>query len=425
MNAEAIGLDDRSMGFLFGLAAMVAIAWLALARTCVVRSRWAAHRRPSPIPAPDDAPEVVAVVPAHDEADHIGELLRCLRGQSYPNLSVVVVDDESTDGTARIVLEVAPRTDPVGHPIRLISGTPRPEGWVGKTWALQQGISSTDAGWIWMVDADLWLHPDALSTAVEEAVASGADVVSFLGRPRCETFWQASIALTLVQILSMLYPLRRVNDPVRSEALAHGAFILIRRSIYDRIGGIAALRGEIVEDIRLAERVKASGGRLLVRAAPGLSQTHMYGSFGHIWRGLRKNAFAGMDYRLHKFATGAALGLLMAWTPPIALLTGLMGLVAGWSMVPSPIAWLAVGALGWFSQAIATVPVVIYLQIPFVFALTLPAGLAAYVAITASSVWHHGRGRILWKDRLFPASTSSIGRASASRRDRRPDDGAE
>ena len=395
------------MTLLFLFTATISAGWLPLAWLYLDRARSSARRSPTTRPAPIDAPAVVAVVPARNEAEHIEGLLRCLSGQSYPRLSIVVVDDESTDETARIVLEYADRTAAERPPIRLIAGTERPEGWAGKTWALHQGIESTEADWIWMVDADLRLHPEALATAVEDSASSGADFVSYLGRPRCETFWQASIAMTLLQILSLLYPLRRVNDPMRREALAHGAFILIRRSAYDQVGGIASVRGAIVEDIRLADRVKSSGFRLLVRAAPGLSETHMYGSFGQIWRGLRKNAFAGMDYRPHKFVSGAMLGLAMTWGPPLAIVSGIVGLVNDSNSGPMPLAWIVFGALGWTFQAIACLPVIVYLGIGPAFAFTLPAGLLAYVAITTASVWHHARGRILWKDRSVPIASLS------------------
>lgn len=244
-------------------------------------------------------------------------------------------------------------------------------------------------------------------TAIDLAETSGSDFVSLLGRPRCETFWQGTIALTLVQILALLYPLRRVNDPEHAKALAHGAFMLIRRSLYDRVGGIGSVRGEIVEDIKFATRIKAEGGKIQVAAAPVLSQTHMYGGFGDIWRGLRKNAYAGMDYQLHKFVTGALLGLLMVWGPLLAMLTGLLGFISDKAIVPGALAWIAVGLVGWIAQAASTVPVVVFLEIPWAFAFSLPAGLVAYIGITTSSVWHYLRGRVFWKDRQFSTEVVS------------------
>lgn len=394
------------MTIVFFVASAVAFGWVLLAVLCVDRSRSSRWLRPTDRPAGPEAPTVAAVVPARNEQEHIGGTIEALLAQEYPHLSILVVDDQSVDDTAAIVRRTAGESDLDRNPVRLLPGVERPEGWVGKTWALHQGVEATESEWVWMVDADLWLHPKALATAIEAAESDRADFISFLGRPRCETFWQGSVALTLVQILSFLYPLKRVNDPTRGEALAHGAFVLIRRATYDRVGGIASVRGEIVEDIRFASRVKAGGGRLRVVAAPTLSQTHMYGSFGDIWRGLRKNAFAGMDSRLHKFITGAILGFGMTWVPVLAIAVGLVGGVTSTAPGLPWWAWVAVGLMGWIAQAAAAFPVVVFLELPGRFAFALPAGLAAYVAITTASVWHSLHGRVLWKDRQF--STRSI-----------------
>ncbi|WP_152050861.1 glycosyltransferase [Tautonia marina] len=391
------------MIFGFILALVVTLGWVALAFVCVHRSRSSRWLRPTDRRWGAEAPTVAAVVPARNESAHIAQTLECLMAQEYPHLSIHVVDDQSVDGTADLVRQAVAGAGPDRHPVRLLPGGDRPHGWVGKTWALHQGVDATDSEWVWMVDADLWLHPNALATALDQAERSEADFISFLGRPRCDTFWQGSIALALIQILSMLYPLRRVNDPARPEALAHGAFVLIRRSTYERVGGIESVRGEIVEDIQFASRVKSQGGRLQVDATPELSQTHMYGSFQDIWRGLRKNAYAGMDYQLHKYATGALIGLLMAWTPWVATAVGLFGLWNADGAEVFRLAWLAVGLMGLLGQAVAAMPVVVFLNLPKVFAFALPAGISAYIAITTASVWHYFRGRVLWKDREFCA----------------------
>lgn len=336
------------------------------------------------------------VVPARNEAAHVGRTLECLIAQDYPSLSITAVDDQSTDGTAAIIANAGLR-------VGLVRGVERPAGWVGKTWALEQGVGQSAGEWICMIDADLWLDRRAVSTAMREAETYGADLVSLLGRPVCETFWQRAIGLALVHILASLYPIGRVNDPTKPDALAHGAFVLVRRSVYDRVGGIASVRGEIVEDIRFARRVKEAGGRIVVRPAPTLVQTHMYGGFRDIWRGLRKNAYAGMDYAPHKFATGAILALMFAWVPVVA---ALRGVASGDSLT------VVLGALGWAAMAAAAWPSAVFLGLSPAWGLVLPIGLTAYVAITASSVWHYYRGRVLWKDRVFAAPRTEADRGA-------------
>jgi glycosyltransferase involved in cell wall biosynthesis len=338
---------------------------------------------------------VAVVVPAHNENEHIEETVRSLLAQTYPRLSITVVDDQSTDDTSDRVRAVIDAIGPSG-PLRLVEGQPRPPGWVGKTWALAQGVEGLDADWLAFIDADVRLHPTAIAAALAEADAHDADFVSLLGRPECRTFWQGAVATTLVYLLGSLYPLARVNDPKSPVALAHGAFMMVRRSWYDRVGGIGRVRGEIVEDIRFAERVKAAGGRLRARPAPDLSRTHMYGTFGDIVRGLRKNAFAGMNYRLWKYAAGSVMGLALAWLPLAAMVQGLVGV--------EPRGWLVlVGLAGVAGQAVAVAPVIRYLGLPWVFALSVPVGITSYVAIATVSVVDALRGRVIWKDRAFAA----------------------
>jgi len=380
------------------VGSLVALAWTALATRILRLSRGKWSRFLGPVGAIDpDAPAVDAIVPARNEEDHVAATVEALRGQEYPRLSITVVDDQSTDATAAILAGVAARADDRA-PLRLVAGVERPEGWVGKTWAVHQGVATTSAGWLWFVDADMGLHPRALASAIAEAEREGADLVSLMPLVTCETFWQGAIASTLVQILGQLWPLELVNDPSRPEAIAAGGFLLVRRSAYERAGGHEACRWSIVEDLQLARHLKASGGRLLIRLGPGLARTHFYGRFGDIWRGLRKNAYAGMDFLPHKYFFGSIAGLAMAWAPLLTLGHGIYW--REWAA-------LVVGAWGVLAQALAVAPAVVFLRLRWPMAFALPAGISAYIAIATSSVWHHHRGRILWKGRAIPSATAA------------------
>lgn len=381
-----------------GLAALVAAGWTGLAVRLIRRRGSFRFLQPTADPFGPDAPAVVAVVPAHNEEAHIAGTIRHLREQVYPRLRITVIDDQSTDATVAAI-------EPLLHdpqattPLRLIRGVERPPGWVGKTWALDQGVRAIDPGeaeWLWFIDADMGLHPRALATAVREAERAGADLVSFLPGATCRTFWQGAIGATLAQILAQLYPLDHVNNPDRPEALAAGGFLLVRRSTYDRAGGHAACRHQIVDDIQLARRIKGEEGRLAVRTAPGLAWTHFYGDFHAIWVGLRKNSYAGMDYLPHKLVFGSIAALVMTWWPWLAL-------IAGTTRGSWPVA--VCGGWGIIAQAATSIPVLIFLNLPWLFSLTLPLGVSAYVGIAIAAAWHYHRGRILWKDRTFDAAS--------------------
>jgi cellulose synthase/poly-beta-1,6-N-acetylglucosamine synthase-like glycosyltransferase len=378
------------------IAGLVALAWSLLAIRLIRRSRgeWYGFLRPIEGPIVE-GPAVDAIVPARNEEAHVASTIEALRGQEYPSLSITVVDDQSTDRT-RAILERLAGESVDSAPLRVVRGVERPEGWVGKTWAVHQGVAEARAEWLWFVDADMGLHPRALASAILEAERTGADFVSLLPGVRSETFWQGTIAVSFLQLLAQLYPLDRVNDPTRAEAIAAGGFILVRRAAYESAGGHVACRREIIEDLKLAHRVKADGGRLAVRLAPGLAWTHMYGCFSDIWLGLRKNAYAGMDYMPHKYVTGAILALLMAWAPGVSLV---------WGLAIGSVPAIVIGLWGIAAQVIASAPVLVFLGLPLRFALGLPAGITAYVAIASASVWHHHRGRILWKDRVLSSMT--------------------
>ena len=385
----------------------VALGWALMAARVVRLARSPAYESLGPTylaPGMDPAPSVAAIVPARNEEDHVAATVEALRHQAYPSLTITLVDDESTDRTLAILRALAARPAAGQAPLIVVEGRPRPDGWVGKTWAVHQGTQAATSDWLWFVDADMGLHPLALSTALVEAERTGADLVSFFPGVRCETFWQTTVAAAFMHIIAHLFPFDRANDPARADAVAAGGFLLVRRSTYERSGGHEAVRRSIVEDIDVARLVKRAGGRLAIKVAPRLAWTHMYGSFGQIWAGLRKNAYAGMDYMPHKLVFGAIAALLMAWAP-------LAGLVAGIGMRSPALA--AAGAAGVLAQVAATIPNLLFLRAPLRYGFTLPLGITAYVAIAASSAWHYHRGRVLWKGRSIAAAT--VGGPEASR----------
>jgi chlorobactene glucosyltransferase len=371
------------------IALVAALIWTAMALAVVSHSLKNHYLKAYEGSIPANSPTVDVIIPALNEELRLQTTIEKVLAQEYPNLTVTVINDRSTDRTGEILDELA-RT----KPIRVIHGQPRPIGWVGKTWAIVQGTKGAEAEWLLFVDADMTLHPRALASAMHQANEVGADLVSIIARPEIESFWQAAIAITLGEVLFTMYPIHKINDPKSKVALAAGGFALIRRSAYEKIGGHEAVRAEIAEDIKLGQVMKRAGFRLSVHMAPTLASTHMYGTFRELWMGLRKNAFAGMEYKYLTFVTGAVGGQIMAWTPPIAIVLGLF--TGSWLLA-------AVGAWGWLAQALSVAPIIPYLRISPLYVFTIPLGSAAYTAIATASVWNHLRGRIIWKGVTFSA----------------------
>lgn len=378
---------------------MTAVAWVMIHTSLNTKML---HAYDGPIP--DDSPSVEVIIPALNEELRVADTIAKVLQQEYPKIHLTVVNDRSTDRTGEIVEELAKTL-----PIRVIHSAPRPFGWVGKTWAVTQGAQGASAEWLLFVDADVTLHHRTLATAIHQAKTANADLVSLIARPEIESFWQGAIAVAVGEILFTMYPTHKVNDPDSPVALAAGGFLLVKRSMYEKVGGHEAVRAEIVEDIQLGKTIKEAGGRLSVHFGPDLAVTHMYGTFRDLWLGLRKNAFAGMEYDLKKYITGAIVGQVIAWTPWIATV---WGLIAG--------NWLLAGFGLWgiVAQAVSVAPMIPYLRTSWLFVFAMPLGSAAYTAIATSSVWHHYRGRIIWKGVTYSArEVRGAGRPDPGRAD--------
>ncbi|MEU2351019.1 glycosyltransferase family 2 protein [Modestobacter sp. NPDC049651] len=282
-------------------------------------------RRPPAVPPPVTA-RVAVVVPARDEAHQIaGCVAAVLDQRAVPDLAVVVVDDGSTDGTAAQV--------PADDRVRVRSASPPAPGWLGKPNACAQGATAAgDADVLVFLDADVRLAPDALAAAVAVLDDAGLDLVS--PWPRQLT---GSAAERLVQPLQQwlwatLLPLRAAERSRRpSLAAANGQFLVVRRAAYDRAGGHAAVRGEVIEDIALLRAVKAAGGRGVVVDGSTLAVCRMYDGWPALREGYTKSLWAALGGR-PAGAVAAATGLSLVWlVPPLAALTGSRAGLAGYA----------------------------------------------------------------------------------------------
>jgi hypothetical protein len=207
-------------------------------------------------------PLVSIIVPARNEEALLARCLASLSAQHYGPLEVIVVDDRSTDGTHAIAERMARA---------VVTPSDPPPGWTGKCWAAWQGSAAARGEWLLFVDADAELAPECVAAAM--SAAGDADLLTLLPRARCATLAEAIVQPVMLMLLLWHCDPRRLNDPRDPSAAAPGSFLLFRRRAYHRIGGHAAVRGEVVEDRKLAERVKQERLRLRVLAAPSLMET--------------------------------------------------------------------------------------------------------------------------------------------------------
>jgi hypothetical protein len=309
------------------------LAWASLAAWVVLPSWWWWGMRRIPRLGPADAvmrgalgsagavPEAVAVVvAARDEARTpasaaaLAAAARSWLALDLPVLELVVVDDRSSDATAE-VLRAALADDPRA---RVLGVDRLPGGWLGKVHALDVGVRATRAPWVVFTDADVRMHPRAVAVALCAAERWGADHVALLPRFVAGGWLLRAFVVGFALLLTVLVRPWEAPDPRSPRTLGVGAFGLYRRRALERAGGLAAVRARPDDDLALAQAVKAAGGRSGVAFAPDLLEVDWYPSLPAALRGLEKNAFSGVGYRLGLLLL-AVIGLLATHVAPFAL----------------------------------------------------------------------------------------------------------
>ncbi|HKW52317.1 MAG TPA: glycosyltransferase [Stellaceae bacterium] len=376
------------MSVTLAVAALSLAIWLYL---LLFRGFFWLPRLPAPA-APQRWPSVVAVVPARNEGAVVGEAVSSLLAQDYPGrFSVVLVDDHSEDGTAAIARAAAARTGK-SERLTVLGAEPLPKGWTGKLWALAEGVRQVEAAGeppelFLFTDADIAHHRSNLAELVARLEGEGRDLVSLMVRLRCQSWAERLMIPAFVFFFAMLYPFAWSNDPRRRTAAAAGGCVLLRRSAYRRIGGVAALRGALIDDCALAKAVKESGGSIWLGLTQATLSLRPYPAIGDIWRMVARTAYAQLRYSPLLLA-GTVLGLAMTYLVPPAL--AFAGGIAG---------WLALAA--WVAMSLAYLPMVRFYGLSPLWAPLLPATSLVYLAATLDSARRYWRGAGgEWKGRV-------------------------
>lgn len=271
-----------------GVAGFYTVLWL---RTRPKEARVVSAQK---IPQGRELPRVSIIVPARNEEHNIRRCVTSLLEQDYPDYEVIVVDDASTDGTPRLLVEIA-RAHPRSAKLRVLSLNELPDGWAGKPHALHAGVQEARGEFLLFTDADTWHAPQALKAAVARAEERQLDLLSLNSEQELPSFWEKALMPMAVLGISMQYPMNQVNDPRSPIALANGQYILLRRAIYERLGGYARpeMRATLLDDRDLALLVKKHGYALEMADGRSLVRVRMYRSLRATWRGWRKNVFLG------------------------------------------------------------------------------------------------------------------------------------
>jgi hopene-associated glycosyltransferase HpnB len=331
---------------------------------------------------------IAVVIPARNEADVIGDCVRSLLQQSCAAaIHIFLVDDHSVDGTGEAAREAAnSRRDA----LTVIRGQPLPDGWTGKLWAMQQGIERAlglHPQFLLLTDADVQHSPENVAALVAVAERGEYDLASFMVKLHCRSLAEKLLIPAFVFFFFMLYPPEWIRNPRHKMAGAAGGCILVRPEALARAGGVAAIRGEIIDDCALARRVKRSGGKVWLGVTPDTCSLRAYQSFGQIESMIARTAFNQLQHSI-LLLLGAIAGLLLIYLLPLVLL--LSGSRA--------LAWL--GAAAYLLMWLAYSPMVRFYRLNATWALTLPFSAAFYLAATVHSALNYWSGRGgQWKGR--------------------------
>jgi hopene-associated glycosyltransferase HpnB len=323
--------------------------------------------------------------------------VRSLVSQDYPGaFHVVLVDDASDDGTAEVATKAAAWVGG-SERLTLMTGRPLIQGWTGKLWAVSQGVEAASASaptWLWITDADIAHDGQTLRRLVARAEAGKLTLVSLMARLQTGTWAERLLIPAFVFFFDMLFPFELVNDPTSPVAAAAGGCMLVRREALEAAGGIAAIRGEIIDDCALGARLKAQGPIWL-----GLTRTSVsvrpYGSFADIGRMVSRSAYAQLRYSpLLLAGTIAGMALVYLAAPVLAVIG------------PGYAHWLGLAA--WILMAGAFQPMLRYYGLSPLWGILLPligALYSSFTVLSAIQVWR-GRGG-MWKGRSQALAASS------------------
>ncbi|HXR33439.1 MAG TPA: glycosyltransferase [Verrucomicrobiae bacterium] len=340
-------------------------------------------------------PRVVCVMPARNEAETIARAVASLAKQEYPGaLRIVIVDDQSEDATSALAKAAAQEAGAADR-VRILQAEALRSGWTGKLWALQQGIASCQGDapeYFWFTDADITHAPDTLARLVSHAEQQHSDLVSLMVLLQAKSFPERLLIPPFLYFFLKLYPPRWIADTKAKMAGAAGGCILLRRTALERIGGFAAIRGEVIDDCALARAVKHSGGAIWMGLTRRSVSLRTYQTFGEIRDLIARTAFTQLKYS-SVLLLGTLAGILLTYVAPVVL--AFYRQAAVWRL----------GLAAWLLMAVTYLPTVRFYGLSPLWAPFLPVAAAFYSYATWLSAARYWLGRGgQWKGRAQAVS---------------------
>ncbi len=380
--------------------------WISIAATsvaalwCVVLLLPWQHWRNREVLEPDhavagiDDSDLTVLIPARNEAEVISDTLRALARQA-PGLKVVVVDDQSEDGTA----DEARRVENLD--LTIVPGQSLPPGWSGKLWALEQGLSRVTTGKVLLLDADIELLPGMLAALLDKMERQGKDLVSVMARLRTRSFWEKLLMPAFVYFFKFLYPFALANSRLRWFAAAAGGCILVKTRVLRDCGAFDSLKDALIDDCALATQVKNQGYRTWIGLSHGVISNRAYDHLVTIWDMIARTAFTQLCYSNILLLLSTVLMASMFWIPVLALL--------------NPGTRLA-GSAALALMSISYVPTLRFYRLSPALSVLMPLIATFYMAMTWSSAWRYWQGECSrWKGRIYAYGTEAVEKKSEAR----------
>ncbi len=335
------------------------------------------------------------IIPARNEAESLGACLSSIVAQEAVAFEVIVVDDQSTDATAEIA-----RSFPS---VRVIEAGDLPHGWNGKNHAVWLGAEAARGEWLLFTDADTFHLPGSLRRSLHEAKEYGADLLSYSPQQEVHGFWERALMPLIFAELTRTYRTEQVNDPTSRIAAANGQYLLIRRDVYDWVGGHQAIAGVLLEDVELAKRVKQSGRAIRFRYGGDAVRTRMYRSFAQMWEGWTKNLAVLFPHPV-RLAILRAVEFLLIALGAICLLSGLT--VGSRVLIVAGVFLLLTVGTDFLQRVLRA-------HFGILNTLISIAGLPVFaVLLLRSAVQYRWKKRVVWKGRDYPTSPPAGGSES-------------
>ena len=390
-----------------GISLLSGLIWMGL---LLFRGQfWRANQRLDPdLYLSDDYPwpAVCAIVPARNEAEVLPQSLRSLLQQTYPGpFKVLLVDDQSTDGTSEVAQKIA--TDLAkSDALQLLKTTPLPPGWSGKLWAMHQGMEAVLAKapqptYFLLTDADILHDANNLHNLVAKAQQEDRELVSLMVLLRCQSIWEQLLIPAFVFFFQKLYPFPWVNQPQKQIAAAAGGCILVSRDALVEAGGIQAIREALIDDCALAAAIKLTPStepnrNIWLGLTTSTQSLRSYDTLDSIWSMVARTAFTQLNYST-VLLLGTTLGMFLVYVvPPLSVLLGLV-----WGNGRITVA----GLFTWALMTLAYLPTIRLYQLLPLWAVSLPLIALLYNLMTLDSARQHWQGKgSAWKGRVYPAS---------------------